>query len=290
MPHPTSRVALLGLALLAALLSGFVSAPKTALLGMPEGISIDVYQARMDVADHVIEVAIRNDSKNLLTVKQASFESDVYPKTAYTKVPTMVLAGNTTTLRIQLPAANCENKSGGERITLSYEVNGTEGKATVPVKDRMNQLPAIVADDCRSEAIAKVSTVSIADSLSYSTIDGEKVAVIKFTFTPTGKKGTLVFEDVRGTDLLSMRDPQSRVVVDTLHLGLNLGETTTPTNMDIYVAPARCDPHAVLEDKQGTIFRFHVTTDDGTGLLYQKVPDDVRTELYDYVAEVCNYS
>jgi hypothetical protein len=56
------------------------------------------------------------------------------------------------------------------------------------------------------------------------------------------------------------------------------------------VAPARCDPHAIAEDKQGTRFPVTVRLDGGIGAaatVIVAVDDGTRAALYDAIRRAC---
>ena len=54
------------------------------------------------------------------------------------------------------------------------------------------------------------------------------------------------------------------------------------------VRPARCDAHALADDKRGTILPFAVATGDGReGRLELPAGDALKADLYAYYAERC---
>ncbi len=242
----------------------------------------------MDYAEHKIEVAVHNDSEVDFTVLALTFGSAAFdPQATYERAPSTITPGSTTNLRLVLPKPRCDVDPGKLKVTVSFEHDGRLGTASTSPQDRLNQLPELIASDCRESAMLKVANISVADHLGTQTLNGEKVGVIEITFTPTGAGGKLVLEDVRGTVLLSLRNANGPVELDTIQLGMDIGAATSPVIYDLLVVPARCDPHAVAEDKVGTLFRFHVVTDRDTGLFTLAVSDQVRGELYRFVSDWC---
>ena len=54
------------------------------------------------------------------------------------------------------------------------------------------------------------------------------------------------------------------------------------------VRPARCDAHAIADDKRGTILPFEIATADGrAGRLDVPAGDGLKAELYAYYGERC---
>lgn len=293
MPLRTPLVAWAATLVLAGLaLSGCTASPTSPAHdgGLPSGISVDVYQSRIDYAEHKLELAVANASDLPLEVLGASFSSPAFqPAVEYERAPTTVRPGTVTDLRVVLPAADCGAQRGDPVVVLHYSFDGAEGKARVTAVDRMGQLAIVAAEDCRDEFVAEVATVAAAPQFLPTTIDGRPAALLDFTATPTGAGGILVIDNVRGSPLLSLRDPATGVVGETVPLGLDIGAATSPVTFTLTLVPARCDPHVVLEDKRGTFFTFTVTTRQDTGVVYIGVDDATRSALYDFVALACGW-
>lgn len=291
--HSGGRV-VLGFALSAVVItSGLVlggcSSPEATTL--PSGISIDVYQSRIDYSEHKLEVAVTNSTVIPFEVLALSFRSPVFsPAVQYDRAPTTVRAGTTTDFRLLLPPARCDVKSGAPTVVVRFSSNGLEGRTTMTPGDRIHQLPSIAAEDCRAGAVAAVASIVPSSKLRFVTIHGTKAAVLDFTATPTGAGGLLKINDVRGTVLLGARNPSTGVIGDTVPIGIDLSNATKNVTFSLTLLPARCDPHVVLEDKRGTFFTFTVTTALDTGRIFIGVSDDVRIQLYDFVGSSCGWT
>ncbi len=286
----SSRVIALLLAMVAGTtaLAGCTPAQLSAL---PAGITVDVYQNRIDYSEHKIEVAVANASHTPFTVTALSFSSPVFaPAVAYRKAPTTVRPHTATDFRLRLPRANCsEGLSTAPRVHLEFTFDQSHGALTFSPHDRMGQLPKIVAEDCRGAAVDAVASITPASALRYTTIDGVKAGILDFEVTPTGAGGTLTIDDVRGTVLVGARNPVTGTVGDTVPLGIDAGAAKQPLHFSLTLVPARCDPHVVLEDKRGTFFTFTVTTKVDTGRIFIGVNDDVRIALYELVGDDCGW-
>jgi hypothetical protein len=55
------------------------------------------------------------------------------------------------------------------------------------------------------------------------------------------------------------------------------------------VRPARCDPHAVAEDKVGTLLPVELEVGGATGVVKVAAPPALRADLYRFVAVACGW-
>lgn len=290
--HLTTRAASIALSCLTlALLALAGCAALSVNTVLPPGVSIDIYQGRFDYADHTLEIAIANRGEAPLEVQSAEFSSPAFtPAATYTRAPTTVRPGTSTDLKVLLPPAVCVAEPGDPVIAIRFVIGDALYRVTMNPDDRMGQLPKIAAEDCRDEFVAEVATIEPASGFTVTTIDGRPAAYLEFTATPTGRGGTLMIDNVRGSPLVSLRDPTTGVVGETVPLGLDIGAATEPVPFTLTLVPARCDPHVVQEDKRGTFFTFTVTTRQDTGVIYLGVTDAVRSTLYDFVALSCGWA
>ncbi|GAA3748018.1 hypothetical protein GCM10022239_24360 [Leifsonia bigeumensis] len=257
---------------------------------LPPGVSIDVYQGRFDYADHSLEIAVANHGRAPLEVVSAEFSSPTFtPAAGYARVPTTVRPGTSTDLKVLLPPAVCAAEPGDPVVAIDFTIEGVAYRVTMTPDDRLGQLPKIAAEDCRGEFVAEVATIEAASGFTETTIDGRPAAELEFTATPTGQGGILTIDTVRGSPLVSLRDPVTGIVGETVPLELDIGSAKGPVPFTLTLIPARCDPHVVQEDKRGTFFTFTVTTRQDTGVIYLGVSDAVRSALYDFVALSCGW-
>ena len=59
--------------------------------------------------------------------------------------------------------------------------------------------------------------------------------------------------------------------------------------MQIPLVPFRCDPHAVLEDKRGTIFDVRVEHQGESGEFTLFVGDEMRGRILTWVGDWCGF-
>ena len=55
------------------------------------------------------------------------------------------------------------------------------------------------------------------------------------------------------------------------------------------IVPLRCDPHAVMEDKRGTVFDVRVEVDGASGVIEVAAPEAMRGEILRWVADWCGF-
>src|SRR5690606_38181175 len=105
--------------------------------------------------------------------------------------------------------------------------------------------------------------------------------------TPTGA-GTAKILGVQRTNLLEFRgataDGAYPLSVDVVEGGVE------PVVVALPLVPFRCDPHAVLEDKRGTIFSVAVEAGGDAGDIEVFVGDEMRGDILSWVAEWCAFA
>ena len=62
-----------------------------------------------------------------------------------------------------------------------------------------------------------------------------------------------------------------------------------PVVVDVPLVPFRCDPHAVQEDKRGTIFAVRVEVAGELGDIDVFVGDELRGRILSWVVDWCGY-
>ncbi|MFI5428415.1 hypothetical protein [Aeromicrobium sp. UC242_57] len=104
------------------------------------------------------------------------------------------------------------------------------------------------------------------------------------TLTPTGKR-----EDVRfvgfGDTVLFRQAAGSPVDVD-------LPLTGAPRTVTMQVVPARCDPHALAEDKVGRLFPVKIEADDlpADAAYFLPLDKGQKTAFFDFFRSHCAIS
>lgn len=115
------------------------------------------------------------------------------------------------------------------------------------------------------------------------------VAVLTITAVPTGAPGRLELVALRSTVLLRPAptdgggDPPQ-----DWPLSLTVDAASGPQSIELRIVPTRCDPHALAEDKVGTLFPLVVRIDDGPeAVMTLPLDADTAEALKDAVRARC---
>lgn len=80
--------------------------------------------------------------------------------------------------------------------------------------------------------------------------------------------------------------PPARLSLLALDLALSEGETRV---VPVRLSAARCDAHAIAEDKQGTLFGLELTLGTDRGVAIIAADDATRSQLYDAFSALCGF-
>lgn len=285
----SKRLALAALVLGAPVLVGLVGCAPSAAEGLPAGIDISVHQNRPDTEDRRLQVRISNGSTEPLTVTTLTFSSPRFAEPVpYRKAPSTIRAGGTLDLPIELAAPVCGQADGTPRVQLEFEHGDDDpGRATIVPADSLNQLDGITERDCLDDAMSTVAEIREPAQVRTETVDGRLVAFVDLQIVPTGASGSFTIESVDDTVLFGLFDPASLAPRETLPLELTVSGEDDPVQLTIPLVPARCDAHAVAEDKRGTLLPLRVQVGDLAGIRYFAMSDDRKGELYAYLGRAC---
>ncbi|MCI2959203.1 hypothetical protein MN032_16055 [Agromyces atrinae] len=273
------------LAAVAALLAlAGCSAPTQSAPSSPgDGLEARVFQYRLDYLPRVLEVGLENTGESPLDIRSVRFDSDLFEAPAITERGTLLKPGAVVDLRVDLPAPRCSGAPGAESVIVTL-TDGTE-ISLVPTDDQ-DTLARINDEDCLAEAVGAVATLTLPSSVRRSD-DGAGASGwidIAIAPEPTGET-PLVIDRVLGTTLLSAvtGDGASWPVDRAIRPG------DEPSMLSLAVRPTRCDPHAVAEDKIGTILPVEVRIGERAGVVDLAAGDALKADVYAFVAEVCGF-
>ncbi len=261
---------------------------------LPGGVAVSVYQSRSDVVSRSLQIRVENLSTADLTVSGAEFSSAQFADPAvWQKDSTVVKAGRTVDLPVSLAESVCVEPGTVPAVTLEWRVDGSITTSEVTPTDERGRLGELSAEACFGEAVAAVASFSADTPPRTVSIDGELVAELDVTATPgaSGGGGVLAVDSVGGTTLFTMLDRATSEQTTSLPLGIEI-PGTEPVVITLSLVPTRCDPHAVAEDKQGTIFPFSIvarSADGGaeSGTVFVATPSAVKESLIAFVGAAC---
>jgi hypothetical protein len=256
----------------------------------PAGVSVSVLQYRLDYAIRHIQIKVTNDGKAPITVNAARLTSNAFTGdalwTAKTPADFVVInPGDATDLPAQLGPSKCPGPAA--KLTGSVQLGLEQGSTairTTPLTadDPFGSIDQVHGEDCRRAAALAVAQITLVDPLRTrkhgKQLDGE----LDVRLTPTGKAGTLTVDSIGATTLLDPPNGEAWPVNRTV------SASTGPQTVTLPLHPARCDPHAIAEDKLGSVLSLNLRVDGGTeGIVAVAADQQLRRQIQDFVLAAC---
>jgi hypothetical protein len=284
MPRPRliGRFAV-GTAVVAAAIGLAGCAAPAARSGVPDGITAELRQGRFDVEARQLVVHVENGSASPVDVDELVVTAPVFAAPLEHGGTFDLSAGEGIDIRIDLPDPQCGSGEGGPLVDLRGQTADDRFTGAIAPTDPFGTLERIGATDCLTASVDAVAAISLPEHLRTTGSAAQQRAWIDVLVTPEASgDASFVIDVVHGTTLLNAEDgPEWPLALDVATGG-------EPITVALAVRPARCDAHAIADDKRGTILPFEVTTDDGlTGRIDRSSGDTLQAELYDYVTERC---
>lgn len=275
--------------------TGSGSSPPTAA---PGPLTAELSQFRDNYSRQIIEIQLTNTTGAAVTVLAARLQSPLFASSiswtaagAGTELP----PGQAKSLPARLPAASCpgpaEHSGPAPEPSAVVEVRVAEGAGapartfTVPADDPFGVLVRNSAEMCVARAADAVAGFRLSPDLRLSA--DARTAVVRLVITPRNEAGagagagTLTINSIGGTTLLEedRSAPWPR--------GLRVDAAGPVRELPLGIRPARCDPHAVAEDKVGTLIPLRVTVVGREGVLKIDAGALLRGRIYDFVTSAC---
>lgn len=284
--HGAARRSAALLALAAAALTG--CAPSAESAALPAGVTVSIEQLRSDVATRQAEVRIRNDSAQTLLIESVRVADPRFdgPAERVLDRTSTVAAGAIVDIRVQLPPMACPGPDEATATaTIDYAIDGVEGTATAPLRDTLSFLPPLHERECRAAALARAAEVAFT---GFDETDAGTPGELELTVAPAGA-GSVEFTGIHATNLLRPVLPGESAGVWPLDVAVGPADTE-PVVVRIPIEPLRCDAHAVMEDKRGTVFRLEAVIDGEPGQVELAAGDPLRGRLLAWVAHWCGFA
>jgi hypothetical protein len=252
-------------------------------------VSADVYRSRIDASRGGIQLAVRNDAEAPLTVVAAALESPALSTPAVLERTTVIGAGLTRDLAITLTPAACPASSTAppEAVLTVVLADGSTTELRVPTTDRIGQWEAWVTAECFTAAVAERATLSVHDDPA---ADSGPLIGLRLTadrldpgLELVAVSDTVLFGLVRASD--GVRATSLPLTVDAQ--GEQGAGTSVGVSIPLLLTPARCDAHALADDKQGTLFVVDVLLDGTAGSVTIVADPTTRAALYDALIRAC---
>jgi hypothetical protein len=268
-----------------------------------------VNQLRDNYSKQIVSIELTNTSDTVPTVLGARLDSALFTGAiSWQASPAGIELppGQTKSLPAQLPAPVCEpSVQGGPAPTVTLTIAPAAGPAasavpappsvlhsapqsategSLPASDPYGVLARNNAEMCLAQAADAVAGFRLDPGLEIAA-DGQ-TAVVRLLVTPrqgrTGAdSGSLTLVRIDGTPLLA----EDAAVPWPRDVPVQAGGESREIRLGI--RPARCDPHAVAEDKVGTLLPLRVTVAGRDGILKVDAGPLLRGRIYDFVTAAC---
>ncbi|HSN35305.1 MAG TPA: hypothetical protein VLT34_03055 [Arthrobacter sp.] len=263
-----------------------------------------INQLRDNYSTQIIAIQLTNTAAAPVTVHAAGVASTLFTgaiewqaRPGGIELP----PGQTKILPAQLPAAECGLPTGPvpqgaltggaptDGPVVHLRLAAAPGSAAaVPATDPYGVLARNNAEMCLAQAAAAVAGIRLAPELEVSA-DGQS-AVMALIVTPRrsppgpadpGSTGSLTINWIGRTPLLD----EDRSVPWPRSVSVHAGGASQQFRLGI--RPARCDPHAVAEDKVGTLMPLRVSAGGREGILKISAGDLLRGRIHDFISTAC---
>lgn len=219
---------------------------------LPDDVTIHIDQSRIQRQGRVVFLRVHNGTKQPLTIERYVLRSPRFSPVRWSGHEE-IGATYETDLELTLPKGRC----GGDvdaRVTLTYRMgDGDERRSTTPAEDVYGNAVDFADRDCAESTLQEAAAITVGDPR----VEGDgrgSVLHLPVTLSPSGRRSDVRFAGF-GSTVLFRQAPGSPTAVDVRLDG-------DPVTLDMRVVPARCDPHALAEDKVGRLFPVQVRADD----------------------------
>jgi len=263
--------------------------PSVAAVDLPDGVSVELVQLRSDVAGRTAQVRVINESDLDLTVSSLTVEDPRFDVVGTRDKVTVIEAGRTVALRFELPPVSCTSADGepvpdeGEAsVTLLYDTADGSFTSTAPLVEPLGFVPRLHDRECLRQQLTSVVDLQWT---GFTPSESGVPAALTLGLAPSGT-GTAVIAGIRTTNLLKFTVDGD----DDLVLDATAGASDDPSSIDVPLVPWRCDPHAVQEDKRGTVFTVDVEVDGRSGPIEVAASEKLRADILTWVAQWCGFA
>ncbi|MFE4837641.1 hypothetical protein ACFRAU_23530 [Arthrobacter sp. NPDC056691] len=289
------RLAILAATSLAAAVPALAActAPEPQQSAEPLPITVEVDQSRDQYGKQAIQLLLTNVSGGSLTVAAAQLRSPLFqgdirwePAGGGLELP----PGQPKSLPARLPAPVCGQGQPGTQqpvATVRYSEPGHAGLREVAraAVDPFGVLERNNLELCLAAEAAAVADIVLDRSLEVA--PDSRTAVVRLVITPKAAAGagrdtrTMTIAGIGGTTLIAepAEEPWPRNV--------RIAQGAPRFELRLRIRPARCDPHAIAEDKVGTLLPLRVSVGGREGQVKIAAGTVLRGQIYDFVAAAC---
>jgi len=268
----TSSRTVSGLALIAVLaMSGCAStggpAPTAPHTGSTSdhGLTVELRQNRDQYASRAAIVRISNTGADDIVLTDVELAGTAFDGSTTRERTSTVPTGQTKDLAVELPPADCDATGSALQADVLLRLQDGSVVEARGIPDPTRALPRTHAADCTAASVARIATVAADEEVRLDGTGSGTVAVLTVRVTPTGAPGRLELVSLRSTVLLqpAPTGTEAGAPAEEWPLDLVVDAATGPRTVELRIVPTRCDPHALAEDKVGTLFPLVVRVDGG---------------------------
>ncbi|MEJ7635629.1 hypothetical protein [Aeromicrobium sp.] len=247
---------------------------------LPSDVTMQVDQTRLERKTRNAFVRVDNDSGQTMVVSRFVLSSPRFDDVQWQGDETLE-PGQQADLEFVMPPSRC-GKGVEASVKLTYRLGDSGARESEAAADDPFQSIGLLMDrDCARNTLAEAADLRVGTPTVVGS-GGTSLLNLPITLTPTGKRDDIRFGGFESTPLFRQAG-DSPVDVDT-HI-----DPSSPTEIVMSVAPARCDPHALAEDKVGRLFGIRVLAPElprGSSF-YLPLDRDQRLAFYDYIRARC---
>ncbi|MDP9692962.1 UNVERIFIED_ORG: hypothetical protein J2X79_000499 [Arthrobacter globiformis] len=279
------------------------TAPEPQESAGPLPIAVEVNQSRDQYGKQAIQLLLTNISGGPLTVAAAQlatplFQGDILwePTGGSLELP----PGQPKSLPARLPAPVCGRDRSTAQQSTTHETTIQQPVATVrysePGRAGLREVAPAAVDPfgvlernnrelCLAAEAATVADIVLDRSLEVA--PDSRTAVVRLVITPKEAEGagtdirSMTIASIDGTTLIAAPadEPWPR--------NIRIMQGAPRSELRLRIRPARCDPHAIAEDKVGTLLPLRVGVGEREGQLKIRAGTALRGQIYDFVTAAC---
>ncbi|MEO9324324.1 hypothetical protein ABFT23_12595 [Nocardioides sp. C4-1] len=249
----------------------------------PDSLTAYVDQSRLARIGRDVFVRLVHEGKGTVTVTRAEVTSARFGAVTWTGEETFM---NEADLPFEMPAGTCGTGADAE-VRLTYRLDdGPEQVSTTTATDRYGAIALLLERDCAQATFDEAADLTLGEPRVVGGRGRSSYYELPVTITATGDRDDVSFGGFERTVLFSLRDG-SAVWPTTPAVPLTAGTTFRPV---LRLVPGRCDPHALAEDKVGTLVPLHVEAPGlaDNALFHLPLSDDARATLRRFFATYCD--
>lgn len=243
-------------------------------------MTVQLNQFRDNYSTHVIEIQFSNPGPDTITVVRAALRTGTFDGSigwVSNADGTAIPPGQTKSLPAQLPSATCP--PGSLEPTVDFVLAGSDHVFSESATDPFGVLGRNNSELCLERSASDIAGLELLPTLDPGPQKG--LATMTIMVKPRGGTGSMTIESIGETTLLAA-DPGS-----PWPHGVVIHGTDNDSTLSLRIRPARCDPHAVAEDKVGTLMPLHVTVNGVAGTIKVAAGNALRGSIYDFVTKSC---